>query len=157
MILFTVNEGADLQITMTATPDSVKAGQNITYTLTVTNAGPSPAANVKVTDGGEVLGPAHTTFVSATVPPGVGWDVTTPATGDVGNVVFTKDSVAAGESATFQIVVKFDSEKPDVTQIKKTVTVSSSTDDPKPVNNKATASTVAILSVRTAVVIFAFN
>src|SRR5207245_272114 len=38
----TVNPSADLQLTKTDSPDPVSAGNNLTYTLLVHNAGPSP-------------------------------------------------------------------------------------------------------------------
>src|SRR3989441_1153805 len=41
---------ADLSITKTDNPDPVNAGATLTYTVTVTNGGPSTAANVQVTD-----------------------------------------------------------------------------------------------------------
>lgn len=41
---------ADLQITKTASPDPVSVGQDLTYTLTVTNNGPNTATDVQVTD-----------------------------------------------------------------------------------------------------------
>ncbi|MCG8456255.1 MAG: hypothetical protein MI919_08230 [Holophagales bacterium] len=41
---------ADLVITKTDSPDPVVAGQNVTYTISVTNNGPSDAAGVVVTD-----------------------------------------------------------------------------------------------------------
>ena len=50
---------ADLSIAKTAAA-SVDAGANLTYTLTVSNAGPDTASNVSVTD---VL-PGNVTFVS---------------------------------------------------------------------------------------------
>ena len=46
----TVDGLADLSITKSATPNPVVAGQNVTYTVTVANAGPSDAAGVNVTD-----------------------------------------------------------------------------------------------------------
>lgn len=52
---------ADLSITKTAAA-TVNAGQNITYTITVTNNGPTTASAVQVLD----TIPAGTTFVSAT-------------------------------------------------------------------------------------------
>src|SRR5262249_56337472 len=57
---------ADLALSKVDTPDPVTAGNNITYTITVTNTGPSAAQNVTLTDAT----PANTTFVSFTAPPG---------------------------------------------------------------------------------------
>src|SRR5256885_938832 len=45
-----VNTAADVQITKSDSPDPVTAGNNLTYTLTVNNAGPSFARSVHVTD-----------------------------------------------------------------------------------------------------------
>src|SRR5207247_1965583 len=57
---------ADLSITKTDNPDPVNAGATLTYTVTVSNGGPSTAANVQVTDNL----PAGVTFQSAS---GTGW------------------------------------------------------------------------------------
>ena len=51
---------ADLSITKSDSPDPVVAGSQLTYTITVTNAGPSTAHAVNVTDDL----PAGTTYVS---------------------------------------------------------------------------------------------
>ena len=56
-----VTPQADLSVTK-AGPGSVNAANNITYTLTVANAGPSVATSVVVTDAL----PANVTFISAT-------------------------------------------------------------------------------------------
>ena len=56
-----VADSADLSITKTDSADPVIAGEDLTYTLVVTNDGPSDATNVVVTD--DV--PAGTSFVSA--------------------------------------------------------------------------------------------
>jgi uncharacterized repeat protein (TIGR01451 family) len=53
---------ADLKVDLIATPEPVLAGQNLTYTATVTNIGPSPATNVMLT----APIPTDATFVSAT-------------------------------------------------------------------------------------------
>ena len=45
-----VNTLADLSITKTSDVDPILAGDNITYTIEVTNAGPSDATNVTITD-----------------------------------------------------------------------------------------------------------
>ena len=46
----TVTGLADLVLTKQDAADPVLAGTTLIYTLTVTNRGPSPAANVRVTD-----------------------------------------------------------------------------------------------------------
>ncbi|HEX8288380.1 MAG TPA: DUF11 domain-containing protein, partial [Pyrinomonadaceae bacterium] len=56
--IFTYPAQADLSITKTDSPDPVTAGNQITYTVTVTNNGPSVASNVSLTDSI----PAGTTF-----------------------------------------------------------------------------------------------
>lgn len=55
---------ADVTITKSDSVDPVTAGQNLIYTLSVTNAGPNAAADVVVTDAI----PAGTSFVSVTGP-----------------------------------------------------------------------------------------
>ena len=57
-----INAQADLSVTKVG-PPTVNAANNIVYTLTVANAGPSAATSVVVTDAL----PANVTFVSATV------------------------------------------------------------------------------------------
>jgi uncharacterized repeat protein (TIGR01451 family) len=56
-----VMTSADLSLTKEAKPEPVYAGDRLTYTLTITNAGPSDALNVVVTD----TLPAGTTFYTA--------------------------------------------------------------------------------------------
>src|SRR5204863_5126068 len=57
----TVATSADVSITKSDSPDPVTAGTDLTYTLTVKNAGPSFARSVQATDPV----PAGTSFVSA--------------------------------------------------------------------------------------------
>ena len=76
----TLAGSANLAVTKTASPDPVIAGQNVTYTITVTNSGPSPAASVALSDPL----PASATFVSLTSPGG--WSCTTPAVGAGGTI-----------------------------------------------------------------------
>ena len=68
----TVNASADLSVTKTDSPDPVIAGNNLTYTITVSNAGPSDAA-VQLSDSV----PTGTTFVSFAAP--AGWTRLHPA------------------------------------------------------------------------------
>jgi uncharacterized repeat protein (TIGR01451 family) len=131
----TVQTRADLSITKTDSPDPVAAGANITYTVDLTNNGPSDAQNVDVTDAV----PSNTTFVSATAP--AGWTSTTPPVGGTGNVVFEKDTVAAGEAAQFTIVVAIAANIPDATVITNTATTTTDTTDPDVTNNSDTETT----------------
>src|SRR5262245_53866396 len=96
---------ADLVVTKTDSPDPVVAGANLTYTINFANNGPSDAQTVTVTDAV----PTNCTFVSAVVTTGTGWGTSAPAVGGTGNVVFSKATVAAGETAVFTIVVKVNS------------------------------------------------
>src|SRR5207302_268915 len=79
---------ADLSITKTDSPDPVRPGGILTYTVSVANAGPSAAANVRMDD----LLPSQTTFRSVTSP--AGWTCTTPMVGMTGTVSCTTTSLA---------------------------------------------------------------
>src|SRR5262249_40370730 len=74
---------ADLAVTKSDSPDPVIAGTNLTYTLSLTNNGPSDAQGVVLSD----VVPIGTTFVSASAP--AGWMTTAPAVGGSGTVSFT--------------------------------------------------------------------
>jgi uncharacterized repeat protein (TIGR01451 family) len=128
---------ADLAVTKTDSPDPVIAGSNITYTVNFVNNGPAAALTTTVTDAV----PANTTFVSAVVTTGTGWGTTAPAVGGTGNIVFSKASVASGETAVFTIVVKVTNTTPHLTVISNTVTAASTTNDTTPANNTASATT----------------
>ncbi|HEX2645508.1 MAG TPA: ExeM/NucH family extracellular endonuclease, partial [Thermoanaerobaculia bacterium] len=130
----TVAASADLSVTKVDTPDPVTAGTNLTYTITVNNAGPSDAATVSLAD----TLPAGTTFVS--LSPAGGWSCTTPAIGAGGAVTCTNASMAAG-NAVFTLTVAVGPAVADGTVLSNTATVSSATSDPAPGNESATAAT----------------
>src|SRR5581483_853487 len=132
----TVQTQADLAITKTDSPDPVVASQNLTYTITLNNNGPSDAQTVAVSDAV----PANTTLVSAVVTTGSGWARTdaVPA-GGTGTVVFSKATVAAGETTVFTMVVKVDAGTPNNSTITNTASVTTATTDPNSGNNSATA------------------
>ncbi|MEO8477005.1 MAG: hypothetical protein ABI572_08140, partial [Actinomycetota bacterium] len=121
-----VNTSADISITKSDTPDPVAAGQTLTYTLAVSNAGPSNALNVSAQD---VL-PAGVSFVSAV-----------PSTGSCsesfGTVTCGLGTVATGGGATITIRVTPSA----AGSLSNTASVSSSTPDPSLVNNTSTALT----------------
>ncbi len=73
---------ADLSITKSDSPDPVTEGNALTYTLTVSNAGPDAATSVVATD----TLPASVTFVSATTSQGSGCTGTGPVTCNLGTI-----------------------------------------------------------------------
>jgi uncharacterized repeat protein (TIGR01451 family) len=128
-----LNGTADLAITKTDSPDPVIAGNNLTYTVTVTNNGPDTATSVIVTDDL----PAETTFVSCSST-GVG-----VCGGSGNNRTVTFASLASGESEIITFVATVNCSVADGTVISNTATVSSCTSDPNSNNNSATTTTTA--------------
>lgn len=127
--------GADLAVTNSATPNPVMDNQNITYTQTVTNAGPQDAVNATLT---EAI-PANTTYqgISITGADKAGWNCTVLS----GLLSCTNADVPSGANgtATFTVTVTVDPLTPSGTQIADTVSVGSGTNDPNLTNNSATA------------------
>src|SRR2546427_39659 len=132
MVTTAVRAVADLSITKSASPDPVRPGGILTYTVSVANAGPSAAANVRMDD----LLPSQTTFRSVTSP--ASWTCTTPMTG---TVTCTTPSLASGATATFTLAVQVSATALDGSTISNTATVSSATFDSNTGNNSATATT----------------
>ena len=115
-----VTASADVAITKTG-PASVVPGTNVVYTITVTNAGPSDAAIVVVTDAT----PAGLTFVSNT------GDCVTAFPCALGTVPAGASRTIA---ATFAVPATYTTPNP----ILNTATVSTATPDAVPANNTAT-------------------
>ncbi|KJH70557.1 GEVED domain-containing protein [Aliterella atlantica] len=88
----TINPSADLSLTKVVNNTSANVGENVTFIVTVSNAGPDSATGVSVAD----LLPAGLTFVSAT-----------PSQGTYSNTtgVWSVGSVASATNATLQITV----------------------------------------------------
>ena len=95
---------ADLTLTKTA-PATVTAGDQLTYSLRLTNAGPSAATSTTVVD----ILPPGTTFVSASDAD------CTPQAAAPRVVVCTLGTVAPDASQTFSITVRVDQQTPDGT------------------------------------------
>ncbi|MFN0094153.1 MAG: choice-of-anchor Q domain-containing protein, partial [Dehalococcoidia bacterium] len=136
-----VNEAADVRIVSKVdSPDPVAQGANITYVITVTNDGPSDAADVTVVD----TLPPGTTFVSASFPECA--SLTAPAVDGVGTLTCTGLDLAPGASAVFMLVLKAGAGLPHGTTITNVVSIAGSgTPEPSsadPANNSAGASTV---------------
>lgn len=83
----------DLAVTVSHSPDPVRVGSNLTYTINVTNNGPGSATGVTVTDSL----PTEITFVSATASQG--------ACSGSGTISCTLGNLPNGTSATVTIVV----------------------------------------------------
>jgi uncharacterized repeat protein (TIGR01451 family) len=113
---------ADLAITKTDSPDPVTVGNNLTYTITVTNNGPNGATGTTMTDPL----PATTTLVSATPSQG-NCSGTTTVTCNLG-------SLADSASATITIVVT----PTQVGGISNTASVAANEFDPNLNDNSAT-------------------
>jgi uncharacterized repeat protein (TIGR01451 family) len=127
---------ADVSITKTDAPDPVAPGSNLTYTLTVTNSGPSSAGNITVSD----ILPASETFVSFTAP--LGWTTTTPAVGANGTVNADIIVIPNGFVGTFTLVVHVDAATALGSTITNTATVNTLNLDPDLADNTATSTTL---------------
>ena len=123
---------ANLGITKTANNPNPYVGDNVTFTITVNNAGPSDAAGVSVADAL----PAGYTLVSAT-----------PSTGTWTAPNWTIGSLANGASATLMVVATVNAAGP----YANTATVSAITQDPDPGNNNSTATPVPVASADLAI------
>jgi len=124
----TVTAVADMSITKTDSPDPVNQGQQITYTLTVSNAGPSTAPGVTVTDT------LPGTYVNNSFS-GSGWTCNHVA----GIVTCTRPTLNAGTTApyiTFKVYAPSQAGS-----ISNTAAVSSTVTDPNTGDNSASAAT----------------
>ncbi|WP_281330023.1 DUF11 domain-containing protein [Polyangium sp. 6x1] len=125
---------ADLSVTKDDSSDPVQAGNALTYTVIVHNAGPSMAGGVLITD----TLPAGTSFVSG--EDGNGATVCTLLQN--GDVVCDLGSIAPGASKTVFITALVSPSVPDGTLLTNTAVVSSVTADPDPIDNTATETTL---------------
>jgi uncharacterized repeat protein (TIGR01451 family) len=121
---------ADLSVVKADSPDPVNVKATLTYTLSVGNAGPTPASGVMVKD----TLPPGVTFVSASGP---GWSVTQAG----GVVTATMPGMAVGASSVITITVKAPANPGTITN---TATVSSNTPDNNPGNNTSSVTTQVV-------------
>src|SRR5206468_7069644 len=89
-----INPVIDLGISLADSPDAVVAGSNLTYTVTVTNRGPSTASGVSVLD----QLPSTVTFVQALASQGA-------CTNNAGTIACQLGLLASGSQATITLVV----------------------------------------------------
>lgn len=129
---------ADLVTTNSAAPTSVAAGNNVTYTQSVTNNGPAgTTAPTTLTQST----PPNTNFQSITFP--VGWSCVTPAIGGTGTITCTDaGSLGANATANFTLVLQVNAGTPSGTNIAETATASAGNIIPGLTTNSATATVV---------------
>ncbi len=118
---------ADLSLTSADSPDPVVAGSELTYTLTVANAGPDNAADVSVS----FPLPAGAALVSASASQG-------SCQGATATIICSLGALANGGAAAATLVLRPSS--PGLLSVTPT-TVSQGDEDPNPANNSATATT----------------
>lgn len=116
---------ADLGVNQNAAPDPAAADQNLTYTLVISNAGPSAASSIAVTDSL----PAGVTFVSAS-----------PGCINLGGAIAcTIATLAGGSTNNILVTVKPNAEG----TLTNTVSVTSGIADPN-TNNNVSVFTTAV-------------
>jgi uncharacterized repeat protein (TIGR01451 family) len=124
---------ADLSITQTDSPDPAAEGQLITYTLTITNNGPSPATGIVVNDPAQFFDVSYTSGTTSTGGQcsldGFGHTITC----SVGNL-----AVGAQATVTIKLTHNWYGSP---TTIRNTVVVGSNEPDPNLSNNTVTEET----------------
>jgi uncharacterized repeat protein (TIGR01451 family) len=126
---------SDLAVAVTASPNPVISGQNMTFNVSVTNLGPSDAEDLVMTD---VL-PPGTTFVSCTSSH-IFATCTGPAVGSNGTVtgrIATLNPAPHASAIGFTIVANVTAAAG--TTIQNTASATSFRADPNPSNNSATS------------------
>lgn len=130
---------ADLGVSLVG--GTATAGSNMTYTLTVTNAGPSDAQNVLLT----YALPAGTGFNSIIQTSGPSSSTGGPHIGGSGNAVASIPVLAAHSSATYQVSVTVFSSTP-AGPLPSTLSVTSPTADTNLTNNTLTDTTSTVVT-----------
>ena len=126
---------ADMGVSKLASANQVPPDSDITYTITVTNGGPSNAVDATLSD----TLPGNMTFVSLSAP--AGWTCSTPAPGAGGTVSCSNPSLAPTSGEVFTLVVHVPLGTPAGTDYTNTALVSTTSFDPNEENNSSSTST----------------
>ncbi|MBB4108686.1 beta strand repeat-containing protein, partial [Pedobacter zeae] len=127
-VVITYTESTDLQIAKTVNKTNPTVGENVTFTITATNNGPSNATGVQVND----LLKAGYTFVSAT--PGTG--TYSAATG-----VWTIGALNSGSSQTLSIVATVNANAT-AANYANDANITGAETDPTPANNSTSITNI---------------
>jgi uncharacterized repeat protein (TIGR01451 family) len=134
------SDPADMSVTKTG-PDTITAGTNATYTITLTNNGPDPADGVVLTDDiGSVPGIGFSASIEAA--PG-NPDSFTPGLGLIENAT---GPIAAGHVNVFFVSFNPNSNAPNGSTVTDTATVTATTPDPNPANNTSAVTSTIVTS-----------
>ncbi len=120
---------ADLSVTKSGTPDPVSTGGTLTYTISVTNAGPDPATAVSLVDTLPTSG-----FTLTSASPG--------CTAAAGIVTCDVGDLATGATATLVITGTVDCALSTGALLDNVAAVSSQAVDPDPSNNSVAVTTL---------------
>jgi len=123
-VVLSYSELADLTVRKEASSGTVLAGNELTYTIWITNSGPLPAQNVRVTD---------------TLPGGMTWIASTPSQGTCTTLTCDLGTLNPGGVATVNIRVRVNSNTSEGTLANQVIVGTDTPDDPA--NNTATVST----------------
>lgn len=123
-------QSSDFSAWLDASPMSPAAGQNVAYTITVTNGGPDPASNASLV----ITPPPGTSFVSLSTP--LGWISTTPAVGASG-LITSNSGFMVPQAVAFTLVLQVGAGTAPGTNLLTEAAVSSPEPDPNPGNNIA--------------------
>ena len=132
----TVTATADVAVTKSG-PATITPSTAMTYTINVTNNGPSDAANVTLTD----TLPPSTTFALMSQSGGATFTCTTPAVGATGTITCNAATLLSGATTTFTLHVTTGATLPPT--MSNTATVSTTTTDPSTANDTSTATTTS--------------
>lgn len=124
-----VNPVTDLAVAVVGAPGTVPAGQNVTYTVTLSNNGPATATNVVLTD----TLPANTTLASVTSSQG------TPSVS--GSAVTLDLPTLAANASAVTLTITVTTTGATAASISDTASVSSDDTDSNTANNSSSATT----------------
>ncbi len=140
-----IASAADVGITKTG-PTTGTAGNQISWTLTLSNAGPDTAVDATFSD----QLPSGTTFFSVVQNNGLEGVCNTPPQGTNG-IVSCTTTLISGASAQFTLTATISSNVANGTVLSNTATATSASSDPNPENNSSTFQTTVETSANVSV------